>query len=74
MIVTAWGGPHDGRSIELPDGTKEIRFAVMATIDWRELVASGEFPPPPKSDVVYEVVMTPSGSWVVVNPPHWLGR
>lgn len=84
MIVEAWGGPHDGRSIEVPDGTTEIRFVVAPTIDWRELVASGELPPPPLVDLVYPIEIRNPGldamsyrrpaRAVVVNPPGWPGR
>ena len=49
MIVEAWGGPHDGRSIEVPDGLAAIEFVEHASADWLAEVrtALNEDPPSP---------------------------
>ena len=87
MSVEAWGGPHDGATVEISDGTWTIRVPVATRpLDYRELSTEAE---PTPDMVTMETVAYPiqlrglgvdvdgipqAPRRVVAFPEEWSGR
>ena len=65
MIEAEWmGGPEDGKVLALPDGTHEVRTAVLPPFDWaRESVDASI---PYEVGVLVHHLRRWSGKWYIV--------
>ena len=81
MDVTALGGPHDGDTIAIPDGIKQIQFMVAPENPAKMLEAADPEATVDINEVRYQVVRWYTGPddagkagrmlMVVLAPDHW---